>query len=131
MARNNITLTVVAGTPINVSTGKSSAQMLALGYVTIPRLLVNRVFVQMLLGGTGVGYVMDGIRGITSAAEQWRVPGAAVSTDLTAQLAPATVTAPGGSYSDTDNDHGIDLSTFWIDGASNGDTVKISYDTRT
>lgn len=130
MARQNQTITIAAGTPINVSTGLTSAQMLAAGYSSIPPKIVNRIFIQMLIGGTGAGYVMDGIRGVTSAAQKWRVPSATVSIDLTAQLGPASATAPGGSYSDSDNDHGIDISTMWLDGSHTADTVQVSYDSR-
>ncbi len=131
MARQNFTVTVIAGTPINLATAMTSAQMLAAGYTYVPRKMINRILVQLLIGGTGAGYVMDGIRGVTSAAQQWRVPAATTSTDLTAQLAPASATAPGGSYSDSDNEHGIDISGCWVDGSHTGDTLQVSFDSRT
>ncbi len=131
MARINQTITVAAGTPVNAATGLTSAQMITAGFTFIPRLMINRYSVQMLIGGTGAGYVMDGIRGVTSATQQWRVPSHTVSTDLTAQLGPATATAPGFQYSDTDNEHGIDLSLVWLDGSHTADTIQLSYDTRT
>lgn len=131
MARFNKAITVVAATPINVATGMTSAQMVTAGFSQIPRQLVKRVFLQMKVAGTGLGYVMDGIRGQTSATQQWRVPASSVSGDLTAQLAPATATAPGGSYGDSDPNAGIDLSQTWIDGSVNGDVITVSYDTKT
>ncbi len=51
--------------------------------------------------------------------------------DLTAQLAPASATAPGSQYedaytADADNQGDIDLSLSWIDGSHSGDTVAVS-----
>jgi len=131
--RVNFTVTVTAGTPVNVATALNSVAMVAAGFANgapLPRKLVNRLFIQMIHGGSGRGYVMDGIQGVTSATQQWRVPDATVSTDMTAELAPATATAPGGSYGDSDNDHGIDVSKTWVDGSNTGDKIQISIDLR-
>lgn len=85
------------------------------------RLIADRVFIQMLpvAGGGGLGYVMDGIR-------PDRVPSIALAGDVTAVLASATATDPGGGYSDSDAHGGIDLSLLWIHGAQVGDTIKFS-----
>lgn len=131
MARTNKSITIISGTPINIVTGMTSAQMLAAGYVTIPSTPLNEVICQMKHGGTGLGFVMSGIRGQTSAVQQWRVPAYTASTDLTAELAPATATAPGGSYSDPQNNQTtIWGEQFFIDGAASGDIMIVSYDTK-
>jgi len=123
--RENMSITVVAGTPINVATGMTAAQMATAGITAaIPQKLANRVFVQMLHGGSGLGYVMDGI------LPRGRVPASSASGDLTAELAVATAGAPGGSYSDgAPNDAGldVDLALMWVDGAHSGDVIKVSY----
>ncbi len=130
MARFNITLTVTAGTPKNISTGKSTAEMLALGYVTIPPLPLNELCIQMKHNNTGLGYVMSGIRGVTSAVQQWRTPSTAAITDVTAELAPATATAPGGSWTDpTNNQTTINAEQCWIDVSVTSDVI-VSYDTQ-
>lgn len=103
--RYNRTITIAAGTPVQISTTSR---------------LARAVFIQMAINGSGYGAVMAGIYNN-------RTPSKTASTDLTAQLAPATAAAPGGSYSDA-NPLGIDLSTIWVDGSNTGDTVIVSYD---
>ena len=127
--RVNQTLTVASGTPINVATGMTAAQLAAAGYgpvggpFNIPDKWAKRVFIQMLHGGSGLGYVMDGIRG-------GRIPASTSAGDVTAELAPASSTSPGGVYSDFDANPyaGINLAITWIDGSNSGDTVKTSWD---
>ncbi len=131
MARINESITVAAGTPLNLATAMTSAQMVTKGYGYLPQKPVSQLFIQMKTGGTGRGYVMTGIRGQTSATQLWRVPDAAVSGDLTAELAPATATAPGGSYSDQPVDGSVDLSQCWVDGSHTGDVITVSYNTKT
>lgn len=133
MARYNKQVTIIAGTPFNVVTGMTSAQMLAAGYgVTgIPKTPVKEILMQMMAGGTGLGYVMTGIRGQTSPTQQWRVPSAAAATDLSGELAPATASAPGGTWSDPLA--GIDTiwaDQIWVDGQTSGDIIIISFDTK-
>jgi hypothetical protein len=116
--RINQTFTIAAGTPINVASGTTTTASNAPVYAA-------RVFIQMLSGcsSCGQGYVMDGIN-------YPRVPSHSNSTDLTATLAPATSTAPGGSYSDNslgNNGQLIDVNRLWIDGSHTGDTVVVSY----
>ncbi len=112
--RVNITITITAGTPVQISAQPKIA---------------NRIFVQMVTGGTGRGYVMDGIPvGVT--------PDPTVSGQLTAELAPATATAPGGTYTDggpgttAATNGGIDLQRFWVGGSNTGDKIIVSYDER-
>lgn len=104
--RYNRTITVTAGTSIQLT--------------TTSRYLVRAIFIQMAIGGSGYGAVMAGI-------VNGRTPSKSTSGDLTAQLAPASATAPGSSYSDS-NQLGIDLSTIWVDGSNSGDTIIVSYD---
>lgn len=112
--RYNKIYTVAAGTPIQLAT------------VTTP---ANRVFIQMLTGGSGSGYVMD-----VSSYVAGTTPAHTTSGELVAQLCPATSTAPGCSYSDTagsaPGSGAIDISKLWIDGSNSGDTLVVSYDLR-
>ncbi len=130
MARVNITLTLTTNVPVNIATGLNSAAMLAKGYVTIPPLRLNELCIQMKHGGAALGYVMAGIRGVTSAVQQWRVPDITAVTDVTAELAPATATAPGGSWSDPSNNQTtINGEQIWVSGTT-ADQMIISYDTQ-
>ena len=60
MSRINKTLTVTASTPINIATGLTAAGGMT-NYGRLAPVWVRSVFIQMLLGGTGYGVVMDGI----------------------------------------------------------------------
>lgn len=121
MARQNLKVTITAGTPVNV------------GLLVDPTgapVFVDRLFIQMAIGGTGVGYVMD-----LDAYPPGTVPAAAGATagQLTAQLTPASAALPGGTYGDTSSPRdgtGIDLSTLWLDGSHTGDTVIVSFNRR-
>lgn len=113
--RVNTQITITAGTPVNLLTGLTTAY-------TGPPVYASRVFIQMKHGGTGLGYVMDGI--------YQRVPSASAASDLTAELSPASSTAPGGSYEDWDkamDRGGVDISQIWIDGSHSTDVVLASY----
>jgi hypothetical protein len=111
--RINQTFTITAGTPICVGTGLTTAS-------TGARMAV-RVFIQALSGANaGVVYVMDGI-------SYGRIPSSSSSSDLTAQLSPASASAPGGNYSDVDTVSLIDMNQLWIDGAHTGDKVQVSF----
>ena len=103
----NKTFTVVAGTPIQVETND--------------KVLADTILIQMMVGGSGVGYVMDGILA-------GRTPSASNDYDLSAQLAPASPTAPGGTWTKENWRHGIRVSQIWVDGATSGDKIKVSYD---
>ena len=128
MARFNATITVAAGTPFNLFAAMTSAQMITAGFTAIPPKPLNEISIQMLPGGTGLGYVMNA-RGQTSATQQWRVP-ASSGIDLVATLAPASATAPGSQYADKYEAHSINLSEIWVDGSHTGDTIQVSYDTK-
>lgn len=112
--RVNRTITITAGTPVQIATVTTQC---------------NRIFIQMLAGGAGIGYVMD-----MSAYNPGKVPDSSVSGNLTAQLAPATNTAPGGWYTDMalpgQGTAPIDVSRIWVDGSNSGDTVVVSCDIR-
>lgn len=106
-ARVGRIITVAAGTPVQLATQST---------------LVRRIFIQMQAGGTGMGYVMDGVTvGTTPVA----------NTNPTVQLAAATASAPGGNYSDASQTsaYDIDLQKIWIDGSHTGDTILVSYET--
>lgn len=108
--RINKSITVTAGTPIQVSSTK---------------ILAAEVFIQMATGGTGVGYICAGIPSGTTPSASCGGAG-----QLTAQLAPASATAPGGSYSDSISltvGAGIDISTIWVDGGHSGDVILVSF----
>jgi hypothetical protein len=117
--RVNTKYTITAGTPINLATGTSSAPSAG----NFQPAYATRIFIQMLHGGSGLGYVMDGIPPGTT-------PAVSTNGHLTAELAAASLTAPGGSYSDSDPNPagGIDIRKLWIDGSNSGDTVSVSVD---
>lgn len=121
--------TVTAGTPQNL------AQLLigynpAAGAMSTPPIpsyqpvYATRVFIQMASGGSGKGIIFDGVPlGVTPTDTSYG--------DIVAELAPATATAPGGSYSDATPGHlvgapQIDLRRMWIDGSNNGDGIRVS-----
>ena len=82
---------------------------------------LNRYMVQMIHGATvGLGYVMAGIAN--------RTPAATNAFDLTAELYPATATAPGGAFTDEDEAHGIRGDQVWLDGAVTGTKILITAD---
>lgn len=117
-ARFNATITVVAGTPINLATLTS----------TVPDASDTRrctkISIQMAHGGTGRGLVMSGI-------SVGRTPAASASADLTAEIPPATAGSPGGQYYDEDDSPsggGILLAGIWLDGSVSGDHVVISFE---
>ncbi len=108
--RLNQLLTVTAGTPIQLSKTP---------------LYVSEVLIQMATGGTGLGYVCAGIpSGVTPAAA------CGTAGQLSAQLSPASSTAPGGYYADSAQDRqgrGIDLSQIWVDGSHSSDSIIVTY----
>jgi hypothetical protein len=104
-ARFSITLTVVSGTPIHLAPDNQP-------------LIVSRIIIQMKHGGTGMGQIMLGVpKGTTPATSSWPV----------IELAPATATAPGQSFSDEGPN--INLAEIWCDGSHSGDLITVSYDT--
>ena len=105
--RKNFTKTITSGTPIQVSTTP---------------LTVDRYIIQMAIGGTGYGLICIVPVGTTPAAS------CGTAGQLSGQLAPASTTAPGGSWSDSVATPGgsINLQTVWIDGSHSGDVVTIS-----
>lgn len=62
-----------------------------------------------------------------------RTPAKTNGTDVTAQLCAATATLPGSSYADgtlVQQSTGIDVGAIWIDGATTGTIVIVSYQPR-
>lgn len=108
---------IAAGTPVNLATGLATAASAA------DQLLCTKVFVQMRTGGSGQGYLIDGVA--------WgRVPATDTQPDYAVQLSAATAQNPGGAYADQDfrEGGGIDVSKMWLDGAHTGDEVLVSLD---
>jgi hypothetical protein len=125
--RINATLTITAGTPINLAVALgvvASAAALA----TANPIMVNRHFIQMLAGGAGLGYVMD-----LDAFAVGTQANAATNGHLTAELYPASGQLPGGTYGDGATVLGgglADLTKLWIDGSHTGDPVVVSVNLR-
>lgn len=106
----NQRITITAGTPVQVSAA---------------HIKVHSILIQMRTGGTGRGYILRPLPGVT--------PSASNGADLSAELAPATATAPGGAWSDNDDTpfgtrKDIYLDAIWIDGSNSTDTVTVTYD---
>lgn len=104
--RITTTLTITAGTPIRLATSIT---------------LCDRIVIEMKHGGSGLGYVMDGIPNGTTPA---------IATNNPIELSAATSTGPGGAYNDA-SALGIDVSQIWIDGGNSGDKVIVWYFKRT
>ena len=116
------TITVTAGTPINVNCAAPAGPSCTNSNTASTQpVYVSKVIITMLHGGTSVGYVMAGIYG--------HVPAASASVDLTTELYPASPSAPGGTYSDSSPvaAASIDVNALWIDGAHSGDTIQVSW----
>ncbi len=109
------TLTIDAGSPVNLVTGGKTA------VAADERIYATAVFVQMLHGGTSLGYVFAGIA-------YGNVPSAL--TDNPLELDPASADAPGGSMelADYRPGGGIEVSQMWVDGLHDGDTVAVWYE---
>ena len=105
--RKNFKITITAGTPQRVSATP---------------LVVDRYIIQMAIGGTGSGLICIVPVATTPAAS------CATAGQLSGQLAPASATAPGGSWSDGVSNSGgsINLQTVWVDGSNSGDVVIVS-----
>lgn len=109
--RQNVQVAVTAGTPVRVSSVK---------------LLVNRLFIQSRTGNTGRIYILMGVGPNTTCD-------ATNTAQLTAELAPGSATAPGGSFSDPQGANGNtpsdaeDLNKICIDGSHTADVAIVSY----
>lgn len=89
--------------------------------------LVNSIFIQMLHGGTSLGYVLFADPAVTCLA--------ATAGHLVAELSPATATGPGGSYAFPSNgaaqsQSGGTNARFWCAQGTTGDQAVISYNVR-
>ncbi len=108
--RINLKITITSGTPIQLSAF---------------HLYASEILIQNKSGGTGIIQICAGIPlGTTPAAH------CGTAGQLTAELAPASSTAPGGSYSDSvtiKSGTGIDLSGIWLDGGTSGDIATVSF----
>lgn len=105
-ARTNRVITVTAGTPVRLSPTHQT---------------VDRIFIQMMTGGSGRGFVMDGIP-LTVTPDRTN------PTHLTAELQAATATSPGGNYADqAQGSSTIDIAMIALDGTQTGDKIIVSY----
>jgi hypothetical protein len=114
-AWNSKVITITSGTAIRVVNNSVKA---------------SSILFQMLDGGSGLGYVLN------ANPQNANCNKASAGTAWVAELAPATVTAPGGSAtvpsngSATTEQGGQDLQWFCVDGAHSGDTVLVSWNPR-
>ena len=106
------TFTVTAGTPVQVVSQQPT--------------VADEVIIQPVAGATvGLVYVMAGVYNHT--------PSVSSGTDVTAQLCAATSTAPGCTYTDGtlgQPSTGIDVGSIWLDVATTGTKVSVSYQPR-
>ena len=86
--------------------------------------LADRFTVQMKTGGTGLGYLLCSNTGA--------IPSKANDADIVVEVAPATLTAPGVAYRESQPGGGnaIDMGSLWVDGAHSGDQIRVSYGRR-
>ena len=103
-------ITVTAGTPIRLVN---------------TRTMVSSLLIQMKHGGSGLGLVYNADPAIACSAGT-----------LVAELAPATATSPGGSYtfpsngSATTESSGFDINYVCVDGSNSGDVLVTSWNVR-
>lgn len=127
MARINKLITIASGTPTRIWDGATAAPSYEQASPP-PAVWVTNFFVQMMHGGSGLGFVMTGIPYGTT-------PNYNTAGTVTGELAPASASAPGGSFSQDQSAFGselagtVDITRAWVDGASSGDKVIVSYDT--
>lgn len=115
----NKQVTLTPGTSLNV------AQQLGIANWQVTPVYANSVFIQMVKGGTGMGYVMCDI-----AADTSPVPPKSTTSNVAAQLAAASSTAPGGSWTRAwavTSGTGIPLNQLWVDG-DQADGILLSAD---
>lgn len=117
--RINKQITVVSGTPQRLVSVDTPSPV-----------YVNRLFIQGRANAApGIGYVLGGVPLGTAL-------NATDATQLTAELAPSTATAPGGSFGDPTGSTGgwnstppNDLREWALDSSQNGVFI-VSYDLR-
>lgn len=106
------TVTLVTGTPVRITNNHVQA---------------NSIFIQMLHGGSNIGYVL------------FADPAVACNTatvgQTVAELAPASANAPGGSFvfpsnAPSQSGSGGTDTNFWCIAGTSGDQVVISYNVR-
>ena len=112
-------ITITAGTAIR----------LILNPTTVKPVLANSMLIQVQHAGSGLVYVLN------ANPQQTCALGNATTTEV-AELAPATSTEPGGSFtfpsngSATNGSSGFDVRYWCVDGSNSGDTVIVSWDVR-
>ena len=117
--QNGRIITITAGAAIRLILNPSTARAVQ----------ANSMLIQALHGGSGLIYILNCDPSITCVRGN-------AGTTLVAELAPATSTAPGGSFtfptngSATSGSGGFDVRYWAVDGSTNGDTVATSWDLR-
>ena len=87
----------------------------------------NSLFIQMKHGGSNIGYVLFADPALTCSAT--------TAGQVVAELAPASATAPGGSFTFPSNGvanygSGGNNAHYWCVQGSTGDSVIVSYNMR-
>lgn len=117
--QNGSIITITAGTAIRVILNASQANPVK----------ANSILVQPLHGGTGLIYVLN-------ANPSFTCSNGGAGTTFVAELAAATSTAPGQTFTfpsngtATSSSSGFDVRYYCIDGSHTGDTVAVSWDVR-
>lgn len=129
--RVNRTITLTAGTPVQVLGGYTTGAAVA-GAFPHP-VYASRIHFQLRQGSAGLGFVMMGIYGVDNAGNP-RVPSIANPGDVTRVLSlPLAGGQPGGDWFDAalsfagDSGADIDLRVIWVDG-STGDKIIVSWE---
>jgi hypothetical protein len=124
MSQVNTQITVVAGTPVNLSTLVSFATRAP---TTADVVYAWQLSIQMKSGSTGLGYVMDGV--IIGRASG---PLATNVFDLSLQISPPSAGYAAPAYNKTQpqgqDRAGIKIHELWVDGSQSGDIILVSFD---
>ena len=117
--QNGFIATISAGTAVRLISNPSKANPV----------MANSLFIEPLHGGTGLVYVLYAPPDVTCT-------NGGAGTTFVAELAPATSTAPGQSFTFPSNGtaaaeaSGTDIRSWCIDGSHTGDTVAVSWNLR-
>lgn len=112
-------ITITSGTAIRIVLNPS----------LVNPVMANSMLIQSQHGGSGIIYVLN------ARPDQTCNKGAA-GTTLVAELAPASATSPGGSFTfpsnggATNQSSGFDLRYWCVDGSNSGDVAIVSWDLR-
>jgi hypothetical protein len=90
--------------------------------------LADRLFIQMLAGGSGMGEIFVDVPVTDPGGTQPAASTLSTVCGQPIQLAPATATSPGGSYTEdpsTDPWSGTDLRNYAVTGSNAGDQILV------